>query len=212
MSKYTVYKLHQKKEKMSYIRLIYNEITESGELLYFNTAYKLTDETKSKKDSNLGTWKGVLFDLPDHNNLGFTDFLYLNDSVIVFSANINKKRLLHLCFYYSGEIIEINVKDAPHKYFICNITAAYNMLDKSQCIFGTKDQNEQCDILSYSFINKRTQSLRPLFKMEPDWDRCIYTMQNPKGEGEPDFIRCMSKFKIVVFEYEELYGFDKYIY
>jgi hypothetical protein len=212
MHNYTVYKLHQNKDKMSHITLSSPITDEVNERLYFNSGYKLDENTRSKKDSNIGSWDDITFELIDGKNIGYTDFLFLQDGVIIFSENILKKRFLQGCFYYSGEIIKIKVLGTPHKYYISNITSTANMLDYEKSIFGPKDQNDQCDILTYSFINLRTKCNRPLFKMEQDWDRSIYTMQRPEGEIEPDFVRSITKYKIDIFEFEELYGFDKYVY
>lgn len=212
MANYSVYKIHQRKDKMSHIRLSKLMTNNMSERLYFNSIHKLVVTTQSKKDSNVGSWDDITFEFIEDKNIGYTDFLFLQDGVIVFSENIIKKRLLQGCFYYSGEIIKIKVLSAPNKYYIANITSSENMLDYDKSTFGPKDQNGQCDILSYSFINLRTRCNRPLFKMEPDWDRCIYTMQNPKGEIEPDYIRSMTKFKVDAFDYEKLYEFDKYNY
>ncbi len=212
MTKYTVYKINHIKDKLSHIKLSSPITDEVRERLYFNSAHKLNANTRSKKDSNIGSWDDITFELVDDKNIGYTDFLFLQDGVIVFSENIIKKRLLQGCFYYSGEIIKIKVLGAPHKYYIANITSTANMLDYEKSIFGPKDQNDQCDILTYSFINLRTKCNRPLFKLEPDWDRSIYTLQRPEGEIEPDFVRSMLKYKIDIFDYQELYGFDKYVY
>lgn len=209
MPKYKVYKLQQLTDKMSHIRIVTPMTDEFAERFYFDSSSKVT-KTINDVDPNLGIWDDVEFEIIPDNDIGFTDFLYLHDSVIIFSERINRIKLLHLCFYYSGEIIEINVRNSPHKYFLGNVTYAVNMLDKKNCVFGPKDENDQCEIQKYEFINRRTQSNRPLFKLEPDWSRSIYTMQNPVGDIEPDFIRSMKKHKVDVFDYELLYGFDMY--
>jgi hypothetical protein len=167
-------------------------------ILFFDATPRLDD------DRGVGILKHITFELVNPEDT-FTNILYLNDGVFVFSKKLFNTNF-RWAISYVGELLEINIKNATQKYYLGSITHCMNIVDYEESKFSPKDQNGEREIIELHIKQERMSTGRSLFKLPDNASNTIYCLTNFCGL---DFYKICKKNNYDFINFEVLHEYTE---